>query len=74
MLRVKKGNVIYDVTEVRLEQYLKEGYDQIDPKTGKVIRQATGGKTYTIEEYRALEDENARLKEEIASLKKGKSK
>lgn len=35
------------------DKKLEEGYDVID-KTGKVLTPATGGRTYTAEEYNTL--------------------
>ncbi|WP_054634823.1 hypothetical protein [Thalassobacillus sp. C254] len=83
MPKVKKGNRTLKVSDTSVENYLKQGYDQIDEK-GKIVKRATGGKTIAAEEYNKLldklntseeeqfklEEDNKKLKAEIAKLKK----
>ena len=75
---VKKLNKILTVPQERLHYYLNEGYDQIDPTTGKVLKLATGGRMVPLGEYnkllakvRELEEQNKELRaqlEEVADI------
>ena len=68
MAIVKKGNRQLTVSAEAVKSYLAKGYDEIDP-TGKVINNATGGKTISYAEHlRALADKDAKIKELEAKL------
>ena len=74
MVTVKKGNVELNVDETEVSKFLAKGYDQIDGK-GKVIKEATGGKTVSYEEYKKVCTELAELKKQLAEkAADGKSK
>lgn len=72
MVTVKKGNVELNVDETEITKFLANGYDQIGDG-GKVVKEATGGKTVSIEEYKRVLAENAELKKKL-SEKTGKKK
>lgn len=69
MAFVRKKNKVLSVTDNAVASYLAEGYDEID-KTGKVIKEATAGKTITVEEHNKVIAENETLKKENETLKK----
>ena len=50
MLTVKKDNRVLNIDE------LEDGYDVVEVRDGEyaVVESATGGRTYTIQEYRAV--------------------
>ena len=56
MLTVKKDNRVLDIDELEKVTFLEDGYDVVEIKDGEyvVIDPATGGRTYTIQEYRAV--------------------
>jgi len=68
MALVRKKNRILTVNDNAVESYLQRGYDQIDEK-GKVTKQATGGKSVTVEQYNKLAEELEEIKKENTSLK-----
>lgn len=68
MALVRKKNRVLTVNDNAVESYLQRGYDQIDEK-GKVTKQATGGKSVTVEQYNKLAEELDNVKKENASLK-----
>src|SRR5690625_4482013 len=68
MAFVRKKNRVLTVNDNAVETYLNRGYDEIN-KDGKVIRQATGGKTISLSEYNKVVEENERLRDEIEALK-----
>ncbi|PSL41709.1 hypothetical protein B0H94_11822 [Salsuginibacillus halophilus] len=75
MPKMRRGNRIVNVSDQGKNSYLKSGYDEID-SNGKVITQATGGKSVSIAEYNKvkskvdkLEEQNAELQKENKSLK-----
>lgn len=79
LLKVRKGNRSLLIDPNIKAQYLKEGYDVINPKTGKVIERATGGRSVSLPEHYKIVDElnklkaqggTAELEKEIAELKK----
>jgi septal ring factor EnvC (AmiA/AmiB activator) len=78
MTLVKKANTEYNIPDDKLKEYLEMGYSQVDPKTGKIIKEGkTTDKNELSAKYEALKAEaetlraeNAALKAEIASLKK----
>lgn len=71
MAKVKKGNRVLQVNERELNNYLKQGYDQVD-SDGKVVRKATGGRNVTLAEYNkmveAKDDKITRLEERCVEL------
>ena len=56
MLTVKKDNRVLDIDELEKVTFLEDGYDVVEIKDGEyvVVDPATGGRTYTIQEYRAV--------------------
>ena len=56
MLTVKKDNRVLDIDELEKVTFLEDGYDVVEIKNGEyvVVEPATGGRTYTIQEYRAV--------------------
>ncbi len=72
MVTVKRGNIELNIDETEVNRFLANGYDQIGD-TGKIVKEATGGKTVSIEEYKMLLAENAELKKRLAD-KSGKKK
>jgi hypothetical protein len=56
MLTVKKDNRVLNIDELEKVTFLEDGYDVVEIKDGEyvVIDPATGGRTYTIQEYRAV--------------------
>lgn len=67
MVTVKRKNKILDISELRLESYLKQGYDQID-KEGNVVARATGGRSVSLPEYNKVLEELEAANEKIAEL------
>jgi hypothetical protein len=49
----KKNRVITVETDKLRDSYLQDGYDQYST-TGKLVKSATGGKTYTAKQYNDL--------------------
>lgn len=72
MVTVKRGNIELNIDETEVNKFLANGYDQIGDN-GKIVKEATGGKTVSIEEYKMLLAENAELKKKLAE-KSGKKK
>ena len=56
MLTVKKDNRVLHIDEFEKVTFLEDGYDVVEVKDGEyvVVEPATGGRTYTIQEYRAV--------------------
>lgn len=56
MLTVKKDNRVLDIDELEKVTFLEDGYDVVEVRDGEyvVVEAATGGRTYTIQEYRAV--------------------
>lgn len=56
MLTVKKDNRVLNIDELEKVTFLEDGYDVVEVKDGEyvVVESATGGRTYTIQEYRAV--------------------
>jgi IMP dehydrogenase/GMP reductase len=52
-VNLRKGNRVITVAEDLADGYLVRGYDQID-KNGKVVKEATGGKTVSVAEHNKL--------------------
>jgi hypothetical protein len=55
-VNLRKGNRVITVAEDLADGYLVRGYDQID-KNGKVTKEATGGKTVSVQEHNKLKAE-----------------
>lgn len=56
MLTVKKDNRVLNIDELEKVTFLEDGYDVVEIKDGEyvVVEPATGGRTYTIQEYRVV--------------------
>lgn len=56
MLTVKKDNRVLNIDELEKVTFLEDGYDVVEVLDGEyvVVEPATGGRTYTIQEYRAV--------------------
>nr|DAN62006.1 MAG TPA: hypothetical protein [Caudoviricetes sp.] len=56
MLTVKKDNRVLNIDEFEKVTFLEDGYDVVEVRDGvyAVVEPATGGRTYTIQEYRAV--------------------
>lgn len=56
MLTVKKDNRVLNIDEIEKVTFLEDGYDVVEVSDGEyvVVEAATGGRTYTIQEYRAV--------------------
>ena len=56
MLTVKKDNRVLNIDELEKVTFLEDGYDVVEIKDGEyvVVEAVTGGRTYTIQEYRAV--------------------
>ena len=56
MITVKKENRVLDIDELEKATFLEDGYDVVEINDGEyvVVEPATGGRTYTIQEYRAV--------------------
>ena len=56
MLTVKKDNRVLNIDELEKVTFLEDGYDVVEVCDGEyaVVEFATGGRTYTIQEYRAV--------------------
>ena len=56
MLTVKKDNRVLNIDELEKVTFLEDGYDVVEVLDGEyaVVESATGGRTYTIQEYRAV--------------------
>ena len=56
MLTVKKDNRVLNIDEFEKVTFLEDGYDVVEVRNGEyaVVEPATGGRTYTIQEYRAV--------------------
>jgi hypothetical protein len=59
---VKKANAELTISENELEKYLANGYTQIDAKTGKKLKEPTGGGTVSVAEHNRLKAELEKLK------------
>lgn len=67
MAKVRKKNRLLTVNDAAVASYLKEGYDQVDDK-GKIIKNATGGKTINVQEFNNLNDAFQKLSKERDDL------
>lgn len=66
-MKVKKENRVLSVDKADEAFYLSEGYDVVELDKEKqvyiTVKEATGGKTYSVAEYNALKNELDSLKE-----------
>lgn len=76
MLTVKKDNRVLDIDELEKVTFLEDGYDVVEVKDGEyvVVEPATGGRTYTIQEYRAVVAERDKALAELDKLAKKSAK
>lgn len=72
-MKVKKDNRVLNISESEKDFYLSEGYDVVEfdsaTKDYEVVEAATGGRTYSVNEYNALLEENKKLKNQLTSQK-----
>ena len=68
MKYVQRRNEVLRIADDQVDAYLKDGYDLLDDE-GKTIKKKGQKATYTAQEYKALEEVNAKLKAENAKLK-----
>ncbi|WP_112445684.1 hypothetical protein [Streptococcus sp. 596553] len=56
MLTVKKDNRVLNIDELEKVTFLEDGYDVVEIQDGEyvVVEPATNGRTYTIQEYKAV--------------------
>ena len=76
MLTVKKDNRVLNIDEFEKVTFLEDGYDVVEVKDGEyvVVEPATGGRTYTIQEYRAVVAERDKALAELDKLAKKSTK
>ena len=74
MLTVKKDNRVIYIDELEKEAYRADGYDVVEEQNGEyvVVEPATDGRTYTIAEYLAIEEERDALQADVEELEKTK--
>ena len=65
---VQRANEVLRVDDGAVEKYLANGYDLLDDTGTRVVRKGVK-ETYTFAEYKALQDENKNLREELEALK-----
>ena len=69
---VQRGNEVLRVDDSAVNKYLANGYDLLDDAGMCVVKKGVK-ESYSFAEYKALLDENARLREELESLKSKKA-
>lgn len=76
MLTVKKDNRVLNIDELEKVTFLEDGYDVVEVSDGEyvVVEPATGGRTYTIQEYRAVVAERDQAIAELDKLAKKSAK
>lgn len=67
-MKAKKENKVYTITEQEKASYLTRGFDIYDDKDNLVERSHKSTVSYA--DYQKLQEENKKLKVEIAKLKK----
>ena len=65
-MKAKKGNKAYQIEPREMDSFQSAGYDIYDDN-GVIIKYGAG-KTVSLEKYMALVKENAKLKEQVATL------
>lgn len=65
---VQKGNKQLRIADEQLKNYLDQGYDQVDEKTGKVIAKKPDELKALKAENSALKKANKELSEKLAEL------
>lgn len=71
-MKATRGNKVYTITEEQQKFYTDAGYDIMNDD-GEVIAYGRG-KTVPYAEYTAVKEENAKLKQELESLKSAPEK
>lgn len=76
MLTVKKDNRVLNIDELEKVTFLEDGYDVVEIKDGEyvVVEPATNGRTYTIQEYKAVVAERDQALAELEKLSKKSTK
>lgn len=76
MLTVKKDNRVLNIDELEKVTFLEDGYDVVEIKDGEyvVVEPATSGRTYTIQEYKAVVAERDQALAELEKLSKKSAK
>lgn len=69
---VQRGNEVLRVTDSVADKYLANGYDLLDDTGTRIVKNGTK-EHYTLAEYKALQEENERLKAELEALKAKKA-
>lgn len=72
MLTVKKDNRVLNIDELEKVTFLEDGYDVVEVRDGEyvVVEPATGGRTYTIQEYRVVVAERDKALADLDKLAK----
>ena len=70
MKMVMKGNKQLRVPDERVDALLDQGFCEVDPKSGKVLRKAKAKDEDLQEKISELEKENKKLKAELAKAEK----
>lgn len=69
-IRIRRANVILDISPEEKEQYMASGFSVVDKETGAVIEEAMSSDVKTLQiMVMDLRKENATLKAEISKLK-----
>lgn len=69
---VQRANVVLRISDDAVDKYLANGYDLLDSE-GKTVVKKGVKESYTLAEYKALQEENERLKAELEALKAKKA-
>jgi hypothetical protein len=69
---VQRGNEVLRVEDSVVDKYLANGYDLLDDTGTRIVKKGTK-EQYTLAEYKALQEENARLRAELEVLKSKKA-
>lgn len=79
MPRVRKGNRELTIEEHRLDAFLSQGYDQVDPETGKILKKGepvtlTDFKNKCLKLTKELDNKNKDLENKDKEIKELKTK
>ena len=69
---VQRGNEVLRVDDSVVDKYLANGYDLLDDTGMRVVKKGVK-ETYTLAEYKASQEEIARLRAELEALKSKKA-